>query len=180
MSSSGVAAPVEGYTNILENAVQPVDLRKFQQVFGAAEYVAFEVLISYFARYLFKVEKRTLMELIAIHTVSIPLLGGLSAFVNNNSGFGYEAPFADLAADGAKGIPAVFASQYICNTALQGLHAPRLNFQDILVTSAAKLVTRPIVSFLYPMLGDTFRSNLDIIDEVINRQHSASRLKMNE
>ena len=63
MSSSAVVAPVEGYTNILENAVQPVDLRKFQQVFGAAEYVAFEVLISYFARYLFKVEKRTLMEL---------------------------------------------------------------------------------------------------------------------
>ena len=30
----------DSYTNILNTAVQPVDVRKFSQVFGAAEFVA--------------------------------------------------------------------------------------------------------------------------------------------
>ena len=47
----------ENFTNVFNNAIQPVDVRKFSQVGGAAEYVAAEVLVSYFARYFFKVEK---------------------------------------------------------------------------------------------------------------------------
>ena len=166
----------EAYSNILNTAVQPVDVRKFSQVFGAAEYVGFEVLLSYFARYLFKVEKRTLLELTAIHAVSVPLIGGLSAGVKGNHILGYEAPFTDQIVDGSKAVPAVFAAQYICNTALQGLHAPKLNFKDILVTAAAKIATRPLVSMLYPLLGDTFRTNLDIVEELFQRQRVASRM----
>ena len=75
----------EQFTNILTNAVQPVDFRHGSQVAGAAEYVAAEVLVSYFARYIFKVEKRTLIELAAIHAVSIPLIGGLAAGVDSSN-----------------------------------------------------------------------------------------------
>ena len=168
------------YTNILNTAVQPVDVRKFAQVFGAAEFIAVEVLVSYFARYLFKIEKRTVMELAAIHAVSLPLIGGLSASVQENHIMSYEAPFTDQVVDGSKGIPAVFAAQYICNTALSGLHAPKLNFKDILVTAAAKIISRPLLSILYPLLGDTFRSNLDIIEELFVRQRAASRMNSDE
>ena len=164
--------------NIVNTAIQPIDFRKPAQVFGVAEYVAAEVLVSYFARWLFKSEKRTLLELAAIHTVAIPFVGGLSGFSGDNHSLGYEAPFGNLFQDGAKGISAVFASQYVCNTALQGLHAPRLNFQDILVTAGAKLVTRPILSVLYPYLGGTFRANLEIVEELFARQKHASRLSM--
>jgi len=170
----------DSYTNILNTAVQPVDVRKFSQVFGAAEFVAVEVLVSYFARYLFKIEKRTVMELAAIHAVSLPLIGGLSASVQENHIMSYEAPFADQVMDGSKGVPAVFAAQYICNTALSGLHAPKLNFKDILVTAAAKIISRPLLSILYPLLGDTFRSNLDIIEELFVRQRAASRMNSDE
>ena len=174
--SSSASADTEDVTNIFANAIQPVDFRKFGQVGGAVEYVAAEVLVSYFARYLFKVEKRTLLELAAIHAVSIPLIGGLAAFSQDNHQLAYEAPVYDLVIDGSKGIPAVFAAQYVCNTALQGLHAPKLNFRDILVTAATKVITRPILSLLYPYLGDMFRSNLDVIEELVSRQRAKSRL----
>ena len=166
----------ENFTNVFNNAIQPVDVRKFSQVGVVAEYVAAEVLVSYFARYIFKVEKRTLLELAAIHAVSIPFLGGLSGSFQENHILAYEAPVTDLVIDGSKGIPAVFAAQYICNTALSGLHAPKLNFRDILVTAASKIITRPLLSFVYPFLGEMFRSNLDIIDELGARQRAKSNL----
>ena len=166
----------ETFTNILTNAVQPVDFRRGSQVAGSAEYIAAEVIVSYFARYLFKMEKRTVLELAAIHAVSIPLIGGLSAGFNDANVYAYESPWGDVVQDGAKGVPAVFAAQYVCNTALAGLHAPKLNFQDILVTAATKIVTRPIVSIIYPYLGETFRNNLDVVEELVSRQRSKSRL----
>lgn len=171
-----VAEEKEEFTNILANAAAPIDFRKLSQVGGAAEYVAAEVLVSYFARYLFKIEKRTLLELAAIHAVSVPLIGGLAANFNDNHILGYEAPFTDIIYDGAKGVPAVFAAQYICNTALSGLHAPNLSFKDILITAATKLLTRPVMSIIYPYLGETFRNNLDVIEELVSRQRAKSRL----
>ena len=80
--------------------------------------------------------------------------------------------------DGAKGVPAVFVAQYICNTALAGLHAPKLQFNDILVTAASKIITRPIISLVYPYLSDQMRTNLDTLEELFNGpQRGASRLK---
>ena len=79
--------------------------------------------------------------------------------------------------DGAKGVPGVFAAQYIINTALKGLHAPRLNFTDILVTAAAKIATRPLISFIYKPMGETLRANLDMTEALILNQYKASNLK---
>ena len=166
----------EEFTNLLNNAVTPVDVRKFSQILGSAEYVAAEVLVSYIARAVFKVEKRSVMELAAIHAVSIPMIGGAAAGVDDNHALGYEAPVSDQLYDGAKGIPAVFAAQYVCNTALAGLHAPKLSFKDILVTAGAKMVTRPLLGFLYPMLGDAFRNNLDVLEVLFTKQRVKSRL----
>ena len=163
--------------NVVDAAITPVDVRKFRQVLGAAEYISAEVLVSYLARYVFKMEKRTIMELAAIHAVSLPFIGGLAAAVDKPNPLGYEAPVSDQFYDGAKGIPAVFLAQYTVNTALSGLHAPRINAKDILITAAAKLATRPILSFLYPMLGDAFRTNLDVLDGIFKRQREKSNLK---
>ena len=168
----------EKVQNIFENAAAPVDFRYPAQVGGVAEYVAAEVLVSYFARYLFKIERRSLMELAAIHAVSIPLIGGLAAGFDDSNIFAYESPWGDQLMDGAKGVPAVFLAQYICNTALSGLHAPKLQFNDILVTAASKIITRPIISLVYPYLSDQMRTNLDTLEELFNGpQRGASRLK---
>ena len=168
-------ADEEKFQNVLENAAQPIDVRKLSQVFGVAEYVAAEVLVSYLARAVFKIEKRSVMELTAIHAVSVPFLGGLGMWFDDNSPYDYAAPVGDQVADGAKGIPAVYASQYICNTALQGLHAPKLNFKDILVTAAAKVVTRPLLSFIYPYLTEAMQDNLQVVEALIRQQRAVAK-----
>ena len=172
-----MAQPEENFMNILETAAIPIDLRKSEVVFGAAEYVFFEVFTHWMLMYFFKFEKRSFIELAAIHTVSLPFIGGLGAFVEFPHEMGYEAPWGDIVYDGAKGIPAVFAAQYLVNTALKGLHAPSIKFKEVLTTAAAKVLSRVLVSGGNYALPDFFRNNLDILDVAFAKQFMASRLK---
>jgi len=167
----------ENFTNLLETAVIPIDLRKSEVVFGAAEYVFFEVFTHWMLMYFLKFERRGLMELAAIHTVSLPFIGGLGAVMDFPHELGYEAPWGDVAMDGAKGIPAVFAAQYIVNTALKGMHAPSISFKEVLTTIVAKILSRFLVSLGYYQLPDFFRNNLDILDMAFAKQFVKSRLK---
>ena len=155
----------------------PIDLRSSEVVFGAAEYVFFEVFTHWMLMYFLKFEKRSLMELTAIHAVSLPFIGGMGAFVEFPHALGYEAPWGDIIQDGAKGIPAVFAAQYVVNTALKGLHAPSISFKEVLTTIAAKILSRVILAGGYYALPDFFRNNLDILDMAFAKQHLASRVK---
>ena len=127
--------------------------------------------------YFFKFEKRSFIELAAIHSVSLPFIGGLGAFVEFPHEMGYEAPWGDIVYDGAKGIPAVFAAQYVVNTALKGLHAPSIKFSEVLTTAAAKVLSRVLLSGGYYALPAFFRNNLDILDVAFAKQFVASRLK---
>ena len=168
----------EEFTNVLETAAIPIDLRKSEVVFGAAEYVFFEVFTHWMLMYFFKFEKRSFVELAAIHTVSLPFIGGLGAFVEFPHEMGYEAPWGDIVYDGAKGIPAVFAAQYLANTALKGLHAPSIKFKEVLTTAASKVLSRVLVSGGYNLIpAGFFRNNLDILDVAFAKQFMASRLK---
>ena len=167
----------EEFTNVLETAAIPIDLRKSEVVFGAAEYVFFEVFTHWMLMYFFKFEKRSFIELAAIHTVSLPFIGGLGAFVEFPHEMGYEAPWGDIVYDGAKGIPAVFAAQYLVNTALKGLHAPSIKFKEVLTTAASKVLSRVLLSGGYYALPAFFRNNLDILDVAFAKQFMASRLK---
>ena len=166
----------EEFMNVVNGAITPVDFRKFRQVLGAAEYVAVEVLVSYGLRYALKIDKRSVAELAAIHAVSIPLIGGMSASFDEEPLLGYEAPMSDTAGYAAKGIPAVFTAQYIVNTALQGLHAPKISAKDVMITAASKILSGPLMAFLYPMLGESFRTNLDTLTETFKLQRAQSSL----
>ena len=168
----------EEFMNVVETAAIPIDLRKSEVVFGAAEYVFFEVFTHWMLMYFLKFEKRSFMELAAIHTVSLPFIGGLGAFVDFPHDMGYEAPWGDVIYDGAKGVPAVFAAQYLVNTALKGLHAPSIKFKEVLTTVAAKIISRVLLAGGYAYLPvDAFRNNLDILDMAFAKQFMNSRLK---
>jgi len=170
----------EEFQQMLSTAAIPIDVRTSEVVFGAVEYVAFEVFVSWMIRYMFKFEKRGLMELTAIHAVSIPLIGGAAGFVESNHLLGYEAPWGDVLYDGAKGIPAVFVAQYLVNTALAGFHVPGINVKDILITAASKILSRVMIAGGYGNFGDRFRDYLDVLEEVFNRQYQKSRLKSDD
>ena len=166
----------EKWMNVIDNAVLPVDIRKQTQVGGALTYVGFEVLVSYIARRVFKVSPRPITQLAAIHALSIPFLGGMSAFMEGESPQGFEAPMSDQFMEGAKGIPAVFAGTYIVNTYLQGIHAPKLDFKDILITAASKIVTRPLMSVTVPKMGDSVENGQKAIRASVALQRTQSRL----
>ena len=168
-------APKEEFMNIVETAVAPIDLRKSEVVFGAAEYVFFEVFTHWMLMYFLKFEKRSFMELAAIHTVSLPFIGGMGAFLDFTDARGYEAPWGAILADGGKGVPAVFAAQYVVNTALRGIHAPSIKFKEVLTTIAAKILSRVLLSSGYSFLPKAFRNNLDILDAAFAKQFLASR-----
>ena len=165
--------------NVLETAAIPFDVRKPAVVGGSMSHVAFEVLVSYIARRVLKSERRSILELAAIHSLSIPFEGGLTAFTEAPNRFGMGAPMSSQFVDGAKGVPAVFAGTYIANTFMDGLHAPRLNFKDILITAASKIITKPLRSVLHPYLGDYYRNGTDALQKTFEAQYKASTLNMN-
>ena len=168
------------WMNVVDNAVMPVDIRKQTQVGGALGYVGLETLVSYIARRVFKVAPRGVAEIAAIHTLSLPFIGGLSVFADKEDPEGLEAPMSKQFMEGAKGIPAVFASTYVVNTYLAGLHLPKLDFKDILITAASKIATRPIMSLLYPNLGDSFRNGQDALSRNFQLQRQQARFGSDE
>ena len=175
MSGDDVSTQI---TNVLETGATTVDLRKPAVVGGAFSHVAFEVLVSYIARRILKSERRSILELAAIHGLAVPFEGGLTAFTDSPHPLGMEAPTSSQFVDGAKGVPAVFAGTYIANTFMDGIHAPRLNFKDILITAASKIITKPLQSVLYPYLGQYYRNGQDALNATFIKQHGASTLKM--
>lgn len=166
------------FTNVIEAGAIPFDVRKPTVMGGALAHIGFEVLVSYIARHVLKSQKRSILELTAIHSLAVPFEGGLTAFTESPNPLGMEAPTSAQFVDGAKGVPAVLAATYIANTFMDGLHAPRINFQDVLITSASKIITKPIQSVLYPYLGQSYRNGQDSLNAVFIKQHNASTLKM--
>ena len=162
--------------NVVNSAISPIDVRNGTFVGGALSHVALEVLVSYIFRRVFNTERRSLVELAAIHTLSVPIQGGMSGFLDGAHPLYLEAPIGSLFADGAKGIPGVFASTYVVNTAISGVHMPKLNFKDILITSASKIASRPIMGMLYENLGNTFRNGQDAVEASFAQQRFQSNL----
>ncbi len=175
-----MASNTDKAKNVLMTMATPVDVRNMTVTGGALGYVGLEVLVSYMLRRVFKIEQRGLAELTAIHGLSVPFIGGLGAFADGPDALGLEGSYGSQFMDGAKGIPAVFASTYIVNTYLQGLHLPRLNFKDILITAASKVLSRPVMSLAYPQLGETFRNGQDAIEATFEAQRAASNLNTSD
>ena len=68
-------------------------------------------------------------------------------------------------------------AQYITNTALKGLHVPKLSIRDILITAASKILTRPLLTYVYGYMPDAVQGNFDANDDMVVQQVGASRLK---
>ena len=145
---------------------------------GSVQVLIIEVLVSKLIRYGLRMENTTLGKLILIHALSMPLTGGLVGFVNPQVALKNAPDLSQAVMDGAKGVPALFVAQYITNTALQGLHAPKISMKDILITAAARILTRPILKYGYQYMPQAVADNFDANDTMVQNQNKASRLKM--
>ena len=169
--------------NVLSNAIAPIDIRKGKQVVGAAEYVALEVAVSKIVRTVLKMEHRGFLELAWIHAVSIPFMGGLGAPFGASKGLletGENAGYTAAFKDGAKGIPAVLAAQWVIATAYKGFHFPWFPMKDLLITAGSKTITRPIAHAIIGNLPKDMADGLLVLDALVGRQVDASNLKSKE
>ena len=140
--------PNKTFTNIFSNAIAPLDFRKGKVVQGTALYVAAEVAVSKVLRKIMRADNKGFMELAAVHTVSLGLMGGFTVAMSDGDSYGAEN-FTSKIKGGAMGIPAVFIAQYVYNTFGRGFHMPFWSMKDALIMAAAKILTRPLLAMVY-------------------------------
>ena len=168
-------------TNVLKNAVAPLDWRKEGQLVGTAAYVAIEVAVSYIVRNVLKMEKKSLLELASIHGLSVPFMGGAGAPFGPITGIAATTGYGTAFKDGAKGIPAVLLAQWVIATAYKGFHFPWFTLKDLLITAGSKTVTRPLVYSISGMLKNIgVADGIRVIDELINSQVANSNLNFSK
>ena len=144
---------------------------------GTIQLIAVEVLMSKLIRVALRMENKSFGRLILVHSISMPLIGGLVGFADPPTELKDGPTLAQAFVGGLKAVPAVFMAQYITNTALKGLHVPKLSVQDILITAASKILTRPVLKYVYGYMPDAVQNNFDANDDMVVQQVASSRLK---
>ena len=142
---------------------------------GNAQRVVLEVLVSKIMRKILRMQDRSFMYLTAVHTLSLPLLGGFQAALSGPEGF--TATNLEQIRAAAACVPAVYASEYVVNTSSVGFHVPKPNLRDALVTAAAKVLTRPLIGNTIQWLPGALQTNFAEAIKVQATQNEGSRLK---
>ena len=141
------------------------------------QYITLEVLVSRAFRY-FLNEPAPWSTDFFVHLISMPFLGGLSAYAEQKTILD-SSDFASLLYDGAQGIPAVFAAQFVLHSFQSGLSFPTFNLKDLLITAASKAITRPIAAFLYhTVFPEKVKQQWDSVDEYVQKQKQVSHIKI--
>ena len=137
-------------SNIFKNAIRPIS--SGPQIKGTLTYVALEVAVSKLLRTIMKADSKTVAELAVVHSISLGLMGGTGAALNNPSEsvlpYGEKSSRRQIM-QGAKGIPALYLAQYIYQTFFNGFSMTFWSVKDALIMAAAKILTRPIAAKLY-------------------------------
>ena len=166
----------DNISNVLNNVILPFDIRKQTLVAGSVQLIAVEVLVAKIIRKVLNMGNRGIMELAFIHAVSLPLMGGLAAPFGPMRPYGGDHMKAFQ--DGAKGIPAVFAAQYIVNVANKGFSIPKVSLKEILVTAASKVLSKPLINALITKMPKAMADNFKVELAMENKQAAVSNLKM--
>ena len=163
-------------TNVLNNTILPFDIRKPDLLGGSLQVITVEVLVAKVIRKILGMGNRGILELAFIHAVSLPMMGGLSAAFGATRQYGM--PHTQAFQDGAKGIPAVFAAQYITGVANRGFTIPKVSVKEILVTAASKMLSKPLINVVFPQLPKAVKDNFEIENMMEQKQADASNLQM--
>ncbi len=180
-SNNGSGA-VDMIKDTFKNTFAPInvtDTNGVDRLIGNVEVVALEVAVSKIFRWGLSMAPRGIMELAFIHTLSMGLLGGLSAPFAQAKALDGDVKFTDALFDGAKMVPAVFAAQYVASVARQGLHLgfKQISVKDLLITAASKAITRPLINLIYKQLPAKMASGIDQHENMVYQQAAVSRLK---
>ncbi len=139
-------------SNVFKNAILP--LSSGPMVKGSLTYVALEVAVSKLLRRISGSADKPILQLAVVHTMSLALMGGVGASMTNVGEtlvpYGTKG-MKQHVKQGMKGVPALFIANYIYNTFFYGFLMGGFSGRDLMITAAAKILTRPIAAKLYPM-----------------------------
>jgi hypothetical protein len=158
---------------VLNNAAAPFTAST-GAVAGNAQRLVLEVLMSKILRRVLRMQDRSFMYLAAVHGLSLPLIGGFQGAIVPPGRL--NDPQMTQLQSAAASVPAVYASEYVVNTSSIGFHVPRPNLRDALVTAAAKVLTRPLISNTITYLPSAVAENFVQAFNVQNQQIRSSRL----
>ena len=161
-------------TTVIENGLQPIDIRKTKNVFAGAEIILSEALVSYLARWTFGGEKMSFMKLVMLHAIANPLHGGIEETLGAAEVTYKGGEYTDQFAKSVSNIPGVFVAQYIVNTPDKGIRMPGFSLKDVLLTAGSKIVTRPILKFLYDNGPEQNKKYLDHSDNMRKAARNAA------
>ena len=159
--------------DVVNNAVAPFTSSTAAAA-GNAQRIVLEVLVSKILRKVLRMQDRSFMYLASVHAISLPLLGGFQGALTGPGRL--SDPQMGQFQQAAATIPAVYASEYVVNTSSVGFHVPRPNLRDALVTAAAKVLTRPMISNTITFLPQAVAGNFIRAYHVQNQQIRSSRL----
>ena len=139
-------------SNVFKNAILPISTGSM--VKGTGVYVALEVAVSKVLRKVMGADTKGFIELAVVHTMSLALMGGVGASMSSSGEalvpYG-EKKVSQHVKQGMKGVPALFLANYIYNTFFYGFYQGNFSTKNLLIMAAAKILTRPIASKVYPM-----------------------------
>ena len=164
-------------TNVLNNTILPFDIRKSDLLGGSLQLITVEVLVAKVIRKILGMGNRGILELAFIHAVSLPMMGGFQSAFGKVRNYGEMSP-SEAFQDGAKGIPAVFAAQYITGVANRGFTIPKVSVKEMLVTAASKMLSKPLINVVFEKLPKAVKDNFVIENLMEQKQADASNLKM--
>ena len=161
----------ENFMNVPLNLVAP--FASTDRIGGAAMLVTAEVITAKILRKFISAPAISWAELAFIHLVSLPFLGGPVGFFDVNTPL-TDSDFQKSAMDGLKGVPAVLLSQFIVSTANVGYHVPKFNMRDVLVTAAAKVLTRPLLQMTKGFFPKELTAQLKVMNRIVQKQAKIS------
>lgn len=148
-------------SNVFKNAILPVSSGAMLK--GSLTYVALEVAVSKILRRISGAANKPILQLAVVHLMSLGLMGGVGASMQTNQEsvipYGHKKLRQHIK-QGMKGVPALFLANYIYNTFFYGFAFGGFSMRDAMITAAAKILTRPIASKIYPR-GKFFQNALD-------------------
>lgn len=180
--------------NIASNVVIPFN--STNKLLGSSIIVSLEVVIHMFlTRFLnLGTNRRSVVNLISMHAISLSLLGGGGAWFGSARGQidGQRFPpdeedipdserFGSIFRDSMKGVPAVLLGDYVYKISRRGLYIGSFTFTDLLMIAVSKLLSRGLLGLSINGLQnagfDTTVRSLDIINQVFFEQERISNLK---
>jgi hypothetical protein len=139
--------------NVFMNAILP--LKGGKLIKGSLIYVVLEVAVSKLLRRISGATNVSIPQLAFTHLISLGVMGGVSASMTGVDEdiipYGTKSMKQHIK-QGLKGVPALYLAQYIVYCFYHGLYNGQFSMREAMITMAAKVLTRPIASKIYPSM----------------------------